>query len=71
MLTIVLITDTDECLQNNPCERNQRCINTNGSYRCQYLLQCSGGYTSNNDGTQCIGTHLNLHTRLRHLHNKH
>lgn len=60
--------DIDECLQNNPCERNQRCINTNGSYKCQNLLQCSGGYTSNVEGTQCIGIHLNLHSRLRYQH---
>lgn len=59
--------DIDECVQNNPCRRNQRCINTNGSYKCQNLLQCSGGYTSNDEGTQCIGIHMNLNTRMRYL----
>lgn len=52
-------TDIDECVSNNPCRRNQRCINTNGSYKCQNLLQCSNGYTSNDAGTQCIGNLLN------------
>lgn len=64
---LINMTDIDECLQYHPCERNQRCINTNGSYKCQNLLTCSGGYTSNNDGTQCIGTHLSLSTRLKFL----
>ncbi|KAJ6646501.1 Fibulin-1 [Pseudolycoriella hygida] len=47
--------DVDECYMGNPCKRNQRCFNTNGSYKCQSLLTCSGGYTSNDEGTQCIG----------------
>lgn len=64
---LINMTDIDECLQYHPCERNQRCINTNGSYKCQNLLTCSGGYTSNNDGTQCIGTHLSLSSRLNFL----
>lgn len=50
------IVDIDECLTgSNTCRRNQRCINSNGSYRCVNLLTCSGGYTSNDEGTQCIG----------------
>lgn len=47
--------DIDECNASNPCRRNQRCMNTNGSYKCVNLLTCSGGFTSNNEGTQCIG----------------
>lgn len=46
--------DVNECDQ-APCRRNEKCINTNGSYKCQSLLQCSGGYTSNENGTQCVG----------------
>lgn len=52
------LKDIDECARGNPCRRNQRCLNTNGSYKCQSLLTCSGGYTSNDDGTQCIGKSL-------------
>lgn len=50
-----LYEDIDECYIGSPCKRNQRCYNTNGSYKCQSLLTCSGGYTSNDEGTQCIG----------------
>ncbi|XP_017467398.1 PREDICTED: fibulin-2 isoform X2 [Rhagoletis zephyria] len=46
--------DLNECILTNPCSSHQRCINTNGSYRCQNLLQCSAGYKSTPDGTQCI-----------------
>lgn len=55
IIFIYLIEDIDECYIGNPCKRNQRCYNTNGSYKCQSLLTCSGGYTSNDEGTQCIG----------------
>lgn len=47
--------DIDECLSPIVCRRNQRCVNTNGSYKCLNLLSCSGGFTSNDEGTQCIG----------------
>lgn len=47
--------DVDECYVSNPCRRNQRCQNTNGSYKCVNLLTCSGGFTSNEEGSQCIG----------------
>lgn len=46
--------DIDECYDSNTCRRNQRCVNTNGSYKCINLLTCSGGFTSNDEGTQCI-----------------
>lgn len=51
-------TDTNECERENPCRWNQKCINTNGSYRCQHLLNCPGGHMANIDGTQCIGKQL-------------
>lgn len=50
--------DVDECYVSNPCRRNQRCLNTNGSYKCVNLLTCSGGFTSNDEGTQCVGTDI-------------
>ncbi|XP_054745584.1 fibulin-1 isoform X2 [Anastrepha obliqua] len=46
--------DLNECILTNPCRSHQRCVNTNGSYRCQNLLQCSAGYKSTPDGTQCV-----------------
>ncbi|XP_039970142.1 fibulin-2 isoform X1 [Bactrocera tryoni] len=46
--------DLNECVLMSPCSSHQRCINTNGSYRCQNLLQCTAGYKSSSDGTQCI-----------------
>lgn len=52
--------DINECDQ-NPCRRNQRCINTNGSYKCENLLQCSGGYTASDDGTRCEGEQIYLY----------
>ncbi|XP_055383943.1 fibulin-1 [Condylostylus longicornis] len=46
--------DIDECQIHGSCASHQRCINTNGSYRCQNLLQCSGGYKASMDGTSCV-----------------
>ncbi|XP_049316269.1 fibulin-1 isoform X5 [Bactrocera dorsalis] len=46
--------DLNECVLMSPCSSHQRCFNTNGSYRCQNLLQCTAGYKSTSDGTQCI-----------------
>ncbi|XP_037816046.1 fibulin-2-like [Lucilia sericata] len=47
--------DINECLlSNNPCGSHQRCINTNGSYRCQNRLKCQAGYKSNPKGTECV-----------------
>lgn len=47
--------DIDECLTQYPCRSGQRCTNTNGSYRCEYLLSCSGGYEPNVQGSSCVG----------------
>ncbi|KAH8282830.1 hypothetical protein KR054_010083, partial [Drosophila jambulina] len=46
--------DINECLRSNPCGSHQRCINTNGHYRCESLLQCSPGYKSTAEGTSCV-----------------
>ncbi|XP_044573669.1 fibulin-1 isoform X5 [Drosophila ananassae] len=46
--------DKDECQTNNPCRSHERCINTNGHYRCESLLKCRGGYKSTADGKSCI-----------------
>ncbi|XP_043063561.1 fibulin-1 isoform X2 [Drosophila ficusphila] len=46
--------DTNECVEMNPCGNHQRCINTNGHFRCESLLQCSPGYKSTADGKSCI-----------------
>ncbi|XP_021928590.1 fibulin-1 isoform X3 [Zootermopsis nevadensis] len=46
--------DINECEHNNPCRRNQRCVNTGGSYRCINYLNCGGGFELNESGNQCI-----------------
>lgn len=46
--------DINECIEDNPCRQNERCINTLGSYRCRPLLTCNIGYEMNEEGTQCI-----------------
>ncbi|XP_017126067.1 fibulin-1 [Drosophila elegans] len=46
--------DINECVERNPCGNHQRCINTNGHFRCESLLQCSPGYKSRADGRSCI-----------------
>uniref|UniRef100_A0A336K111 CSON005259 protein n=1 Tax=Culicoides sonorensis TaxID=179676 RepID=A0A336K111_CULSO len=47
--------DINEC-ERRPsiCQRNYRCINTNGSYRCMPMINCPGGFMANNDATQCV-----------------
>ncbi|XP_067136118.1 fibrillin-2-like isoform X2 [Centruroides vittatus] len=46
--------DINECVNPGICRPNQRCINTVGSYRCQNLLTCGGGYEVNEYGNQCV-----------------
>ncbi|KAH8418149.1 hypothetical protein KR009_001144 [Drosophila setifemur] len=46
--------DKNECQENNSCGSHERCINTNGNFRCESLLQCTAGYKSTPDGKACI-----------------
>ncbi|XP_055626577.1 fibrillin-1 isoform X4 [Toxorhynchites rutilus septentrionalis] len=46
--------DVDECARESTCRQNQRCVNSNGSYRCYDLLVCPNGFMANNDGTECL-----------------
>ncbi|XP_055595503.1 fibulin-1 isoform X2 [Uranotaenia lowii] len=46
--------DIDECARENVCRYNQRCVNSNGSYRCYDLLVCPNGFTANSEGTECL-----------------
>ncbi|EDV90946.1 GH23997, partial [Drosophila grimshawi] len=46
--------DINECNEFKACNSHERCINTNGSYRCESLLQCPAGLKSTTDGTTCI-----------------
>ncbi|XP_021709536.1 fibrillin-1 isoform X4 [Aedes aegypti] len=46
--------DVDECLNGNTCRSNQRCVNSNGSYRCYDLLVCPSGFVANSDATECL-----------------
>ncbi|XP_067614433.1 fibulin-1-like [Eurosta solidaginis] len=66
-----LCVDFNECTNPNSCGSHQRCVNTNGSYRCRSLLQCSKGYQLSSDGTQCIdvdeckiGEHQCVHNQI-------
>ncbi|XP_033168224.1 fibulin-1 isoform X1 [Drosophila mauritiana] len=52
--TLGACIDTNECMEQNPCGNHERCINTNGHFRCESLLQCSPGYKSTVDGKSCI-----------------
>ena len=40
-------TDVDECTNENICDVNAQCVNTEGSYECV----CNPGYSGN--GTMC------------------
>ncbi|XP_065089708.1 fibulin-1 isoform X2 [Ochlerotatus camptorhynchus] len=46
--------DIDECSRENACRSNQRCVNSNGSYRCHDMLICPNGFVSNSDATECL-----------------
>lgn len=46
--------DIDECFTRDICPRHQKCINTNGSYKCQNLNTCSSGYRYTMRG-ECVG----------------
>ncbi|XP_046406118.1 fibulin-1-like isoform X2 [Ischnura elegans] len=46
--------DIDECALGNPCKRNQRCLNTLGSYKCVNFLSCRSGHELNEAGTHCV-----------------
>ena len=37
------VLDVDECKLYTPCDKNARCKNTKGSYKCK----CKGGYEGN------------------------
>ena len=46
---LFLFLDIDECI-NRPC-RNGRCINSEGSFKCE----CQPGFTLGADGKTCLG----------------
>lgn len=43
--------DRDECASNSLLCRNGRCVNTDGSFRCE----CNPGFQISSDGKSCIG----------------
>ena len=50
MLSLLIITDINECLENiNGCD--EICMNTQGSYNCM----CSDGFTLQSDNHTCHG----------------
>ncbi|KAJ8280860.1 hypothetical protein GJAV_G00059950 [Gymnothorax javanicus] len=42
-------TDVDECLNPRTCGKESRCVNTDGSYRCE----CHPGFRASGPGRQC------------------
>lgn len=50
-----LFTDFDECGSNNPCVNGAKCINVNGSFRCE----CLPGYI----GPTCFEGEIFRHIR--------
>lgn len=46
--------DIDECFSRDICPKHQKCINTNGSYKCQNLNTCPSGYRYTMRG-ECVG----------------
>ena len=57
---IVLSVDIDECSQNEPCDINAMCINTNGGFECI----CNSGFFGN--GSICHGKKL-LNGKVFHM----
>lgn len=47
-------TDINECEFRNPCARNQKCINTNGAYRCINSITCQIGFELHPNGSHCV-----------------
>uniref|UniRef100_A0A8C5EUM8 EGF-like-domain, multiple 7 n=1 Tax=Gouania willdenowi TaxID=441366 RepID=A0A8C5EUM8_GOUWI len=59
-------TDVDECSEQQPC--SQRCINTDGSFRCS----CRDGFRLDEDGRSCSGLGLveNVTEEVQSLRNR-
>uniref|UniRef100_A0A670IX00 Latent transforming growth factor beta binding protein 4 n=1 Tax=Podarcis muralis TaxID=64176 RepID=A0A670IX00_PODMU len=49
-LPVCPFPDMDECATGTPCGPQGRCINTEGSFRCQ----CGRGYRAEGTGTSCV-----------------
>ena len=53
--------DVNECSRSGTCSRNERCVNTYGSYNCidntstQPPLVCATGLEVDSSGQQCQG----------------
>jgi len=54
---LCLSSDVNECFLSSPCRADERCVNTEGSYRCTNpsRLRCYDGYELNVAGTSCVG----------------
>ncbi|GAB6029259.1 hypothetical protein CHUAL_005025 [Chamberlinius hualienensis] len=46
--------DINECDTPNICRSYERCINSQGSYRCQSLVNCGPGYELDPQGATCV-----------------
>ncbi|CAG0918165.1 unnamed protein product [Notodromas monacha] len=45
--------DINECLQYGICPMGKVCVNTPGSFRCEFLLKCGTGLRIDSSGTSC------------------
>ena len=60
-----IITDSDECLENNgSCSHN--CVNTEGSYYCH----CPVGYNLQTNKHDCEGKIVTEPTKINHVSTK-
>ena len=51
ILVYLCVVDINECADNPDLCRNGKCVNTDGSFRCD----CLPGYKLDNTGSQCVG----------------
>ena len=52
------LTDINECLQNDTCDENANCTNTDGSFMCT----CYEGFSG--DGQTCTGVCIHTYITL-------
>lgn len=48
--------DINECAERKMCKSNEKCINIEGSFRCE-APQCPSGKRLSPDGTRCEGAY--------------
>ena len=54
-ISYFVVLDVDECVGNNSCSANAKCVNTDGSFYCY----CKSGYKG--DGLLCVKDETGLY----------